>query len=105
MVEYPTLKFSRIAAGMINTNPIQLQFLLNHASSSARLSTRTKTIDKSPHGNIKNDEGLDDGAMVKFFLWQKDKNYLATIAYFYYRYLHSLFVKSIKLIPFIKHVC
>lgn len=57
-----------MAAGMISTNAIQLQFLLNHASLSARLSTSTKTIDKSPHGNIKNEEGLDDGAMIQFFV-------------------------------------
>jgi hypothetical protein len=54
---------------MINTNAIQLQCLLNHSSLSARLRPNTKTIDKSPHGNIKNEEGLDDGAMSKFFVW------------------------------------
>lgn len=73
-----------MAAGIINTRAIQLQFLLNHASSSARLSTSTSTIDKSPHGKIKNEDGLDDGAMIKSFIKQKDKNNLATIAYFYY---------------------
>ena len=86
-----------MAAGMINTNAIQLQFLLNHASSSARLSASTNTIDKSPHGNIKNEEGLDDGAMSKVFIKEKDKNNLAMIAYFYYTYLHPLFIKTGKL--------
>jgi hypothetical protein len=67
------LKFSRIAAGMISTIAIQLQFLLNQASSSARLRISTSTIDKSPQGNIKNEEGLDDGAMIKIFSKEKDK--------------------------------
>jgi hypothetical protein len=62
-----------MAAGMINTSAIQLQFLLNHASSSARLSTRTNTIDKSPQGNIKNEEVLEVGAMIKVLLGRKIK--------------------------------
>jgi len=67
------LKFSRIAAGMINTNAIQLQFLLNHASFNEMLSTRTNTIDKSPQGNIKNEEVLEVGAMIKILLGRKIK--------------------------------
>jgi len=85
-----------MAAGMISTNAIQLQFLLNHASFNERLSTSTNTIDKSPQGNIKNEEGLDDGAMINIFIRQKDKNNLAMIAYFYYTYLHRYLLKLLN---------
>ncbi len=91
-----------MAAGMINTKAIQLQFLLNHASSRARLRTNTNTIDKSPHGNIRKEEGLVDGAMFRVFIKEKDKNNLLMIAYFYYTYLHPLFAKSAKLKPNLK---
>ena len=52
------MKFSRIAAGMINTKAIQLQFLLNQASLSARFNMIKRTIDANPQGNIRNVEGL-----------------------------------------------
>ena len=85
------MKFSRIAAGMINTNAIQLQFLLNHASFNETLSTRTNTIDKSPQGNIKNEEGLVLGAMVKILLRRKIKiiwpRWHTFISHTYTRYL------------------
>jgi hypothetical protein len=58
IVEYPTLKFSRIAAGIINTNAIQLQFLLNQVSFSVKFSKRTRTIDINPQGNKRKVEGL-----------------------------------------------
>jgi hypothetical protein len=58
---------------MINTNAIQLQFLLNQASFNEILSTRTNTIDKSPQGNIKNEEVLEVGAMIKILLGRKIK--------------------------------
>jgi len=32
MVEYPTLKFSKMAAGIMSTRVIQLQLLRNHPS-------------------------------------------------------------------------
>ena len=95
MVEYPTLKFSSIAAGMISTNAIQLQCSLNHASLNARLSTNTNTIESNPHGKIRNEDGLLDGiAMIRSFGWQKDKNNLLMIAYFYYTYLPVFRSKS-----------
>ena len=58
MVEYPTLKFSRIAAGMISTKAIQLQFLLNQASLSVRFNIIKRRMDANPQGNIKNVEAL-----------------------------------------------
>ena len=83
MVEYPTLKFSSIAAGIINTNAIQLQCLLNHASFNERLSINTNTMESNPHGNSKKEDALLDGiAMIRSFAWQKDKNNLLMIAYF-----------------------
>lgn len=60
MVEYPTLKFSRIAAGMIKTKAIQLQFLLNQALLRVRFSKMIRTIDINPQGNNRNVEGLRD---------------------------------------------
>jgi len=58
---------------MINTNAIQLQFLLNHASFNETLSIRTNRIDKSPHGNIKNEEVFEVGAMIKILIRRKIK--------------------------------
>ncbi len=68
MVEYPTLKFSNIAAGMISTKAIQLQFLLNHSLLSVRFKPSTSTIESSPQGNIRKVEGLRDvvGILVGF---------------------------------------
>jgi hypothetical protein len=43
---------------MININVIQLQFLPNHVSFNARFKTRINTIDKSPQGNKRNEEGF-----------------------------------------------
>jgi len=69
IVEYPTLKFSRIAAGIINTKAIQLQFLLNHSLLSVKLSKSTRMIEKSPQGNSKKVEGLwsDDFSIIANF--------------------------------------
>jgi hypothetical protein len=64
MVEYPTLKFSRIAAGMINTKAIQLQFLLNQALLSVKVKTRIRTIDINPHGNKRKVDGLEGVAIA-----------------------------------------
>jgi len=58
MVEYPTLKFSRMAAGIISNNAIQLQFLLNQALLRVKLSNSTSMIEKSPQGNRRKVEGL-----------------------------------------------
>lgn len=71
------MKFSRIAAGIISTNAIQLQFLLNHALLSVRFSPRTSTIDISPHGKIKNAEGLCDCVAIaeKFSCNKEDRKY------------------------------
>jgi len=52
---------------MISSKAIQLQFLLNHSSFRERLSISTNTIDNNPHGNIKKEEGLVDGDMMKSF--------------------------------------
>jgi hypothetical protein len=60
IVEYPTLKFSSIAAGITNTSMIQLQFFPNQLSLSVKFNTNTNTMEKSPHGNNKNEEGFDE---------------------------------------------
>lgn len=63
IVEYPILKFSRIAAGIISTRAIQLQFLLNHALLNVRFRSNTRTIDKRPQGNTKKVDGLREGCI------------------------------------------
>ena len=70
IVEYPTLKFSKMAAGIISTKAIQLQFLLNQASFSVRFSKMISTIDINPQGNKRNVEGLRDSefAMAECFI-------------------------------------
>jgi hypothetical protein len=74
MVEYPTLKFSRIAAGMINTRAIQLQFLLNQASLSVRFNIINRTIDANPQGNKRNVDGLPGvTAIVLNFSGKEDR--------------------------------
>jgi hypothetical protein len=50
-----------MAAGIIKTRAIQLQFLLNQASLSVKFKIMISTMDRSPHGNIKNEEGLEAG--------------------------------------------
>src|SRR5687767_15337427 len=57
MVEYPTLKFSRMAAGMISTSAIQLQFLLNQSLSSVKFRISTSAMDNKPQGNKRNVDG------------------------------------------------
>ncbi len=52
------MKLSRMAAGIISTNAIQLQFLLNHPSFKVRLSNNTKTIESNPQGKTRKVEGL-----------------------------------------------
>ena len=47
-----------MAAGMINTNAIQLQFFWNHSPFSVRFNKRTSTIDINPQGIVRNAEGL-----------------------------------------------
>jgi hypothetical protein len=59
------LKFSRIAAGKINTREIQLQFLLNHASLSVRFNPSTRTMERSPQGNTRNKEGFLVAVAIK----------------------------------------
>jgi hypothetical protein len=90
IVEYPTFRFSRIAAGIINTRAIQLQFfpkkLLN-----AVFNKRMRTIDKRPQGNSKKVEGFFVMvAMIKDLVQQKVKQY------FYYSAKPSL-LKELKL--------
>jgi hypothetical protein len=53
-----------MAAGIINTNAIQLQFLLNQASLRARFNASTNTIDNNPQGKIRNEDGLFDSPMM-----------------------------------------
>lgn len=60
IVEYPTLKFSSMAAGMINTRAIQLQFLLNQALFNKRFNNMITTMDNNPQGNNRKVEGLRD---------------------------------------------
>jgi len=50
-----------MAAGIINTRAIQLQFLLNHSLSSTRFKSSTRMIDMSPQGKIRNIEGFEVG--------------------------------------------
>ncbi len=49
-----------MAAGMINTSDIQLQFLLNQSLSSTRFKSSTRMIDISPQGKTRNIEGFED---------------------------------------------
>ena len=49
-----------MAAGIINTSDIQLQFLLNQSLSSTRFKSSTRMIDISPQGNMRNMEGFED---------------------------------------------
>jgi hypothetical protein len=56
-VEYPTLKFSKTAAGIISNNVTQLQFLPNQLLSIV-LNKRIKIIETSAHGNNKNHEAF-----------------------------------------------
>ena len=86
-----------MAAGIIKIKAIQLQFLLNHSSLKERFNTRTNTMERSPQGKIRNEEGFVDGAIDKAFIKEKDKNNLPMIPYFYQIYLHMLFIKSGKL--------
>lgn len=76
MVEYPTLKFSKIAAGIMSTNAIQLQFLLNHSLFSVRFNPSTSTIERSPQGNIRKEEGLREvvAMSVDFDVMSKIEN-------------------------------
>jgi len=62
-----------MAAGMINTKAIQLQFLLNHSSLNVKLRTSTNTIDNNPHGNKRKVEGLEDEAGIKKWFVKKGK--------------------------------
>jgi hypothetical protein len=64
MVEYPTLKFSNIAAGMIRTKVIQLQLLRNHPSLSEKFNINISTIERRPQGNSKKVEGLPSFGVV-----------------------------------------
>jgi len=57
IVEYPTLKFSKIAAGIINISVTQLQFLPNQLLRIV-LSKRMSIMETSDHGNNKNHEAL-----------------------------------------------
>ena len=67
IVEYPTFRFSRIAAGIINTRAIQLQFLPKKLLN-AVFNKRMRTIDKRPQGNSKKVEGFFGMvAMIKRF--------------------------------------
>jgi len=61
IVEYPTLKFSRIAAGIIKTKVIQLQLFLNQPSLSVRFRISINTMERRPQGNSKKVEGFVDG--------------------------------------------
>jgi hypothetical protein len=49
-----------MAAGMISTIVIQLQFLPNHALFNVRFNTSISTIDMRPQGNNKKVEGFED---------------------------------------------
>ena len=62
-----------MAAGIINTNAIQLQFLLNHASFTARFNANINTIESNPHGNKRKVEGLEDGivGIINWFEYTK----------------------------------
>jgi hypothetical protein len=59
IVEYPTLKFSKIAAGMISINMIQLQLFLNQPSLSVRFRIRINAIEQRPQGNNKKPDGFE----------------------------------------------
>ena len=50
-----------MAAGIINTSDIQLQFLLNQSLSSTKFKSSTRMIDISPQGKIRNIEGFEVG--------------------------------------------
>jgi hypothetical protein len=70
IVEYPTLRFSKIAAGMIRTSAIQLQFLPKKLLK-AVLSKSIRTMDKRLHGNTKKVEAFRAGvgvAIIKVFV-------------------------------------
>lgn len=72
-----------MAAGIISTKAIQLQFLLNHSSFKKRFNAKTSTIENNPQGKTKNVDGFVDGVRIQCLFEQKGKNYLAMIAYFY----------------------
>jgi hypothetical protein len=59
MVEYPTLKFSKIAAGMISINMIQLQLFLNQPSLSVRFRISINAIEQRPQGNNRKLDGFE----------------------------------------------
>jgi hypothetical protein len=58
MVEYPTLKFSKMAAGIMSIKVIQLQLLRNYPSLKEKFNISISTIERSPQGNSKKVEGL-----------------------------------------------
>ena len=98
IVEYPTLKFSSIAAGITSTSMIQLQFFPNQLSLSVKFNTKTNTIEKSPHGNNKKVEGLDEdiAIVVSFGKLKITKQYLFLIKSFLKR-------KIINTVKFTSH--
>ena len=58
-----------MAAGIINTKEIQLQFLLNHSLFNVRFNPNTKMMDNNPQGNNRKEDGLCDVvAMSAYFI-------------------------------------
>jgi hypothetical protein len=73
MVEYPTLKFSKIAAGIMRTKVIQLQLLRNHPSLNAKFRISISTIERSPQGNSKKVDGLPSFGVGMLESLKKDR--------------------------------
>ena len=64
-----------MAAGIMSTKAIQLQFLLNQPTFSVRLRSKTRMIESSPQGMVKNFEVLMFAvAMVLVFEIRKVEN-------------------------------
>ena len=76
IVEYPTLKFSRMAAGIINTSMIQLQLLLNQPLFNEIFRMSTSTMESNPQGNNRKVEVVLVGTVaIMLILYQKDTRF------------------------------
>lgn len=70
------MKFSRMPAGIISTNAIQLQFLLNQASLRVKFKIINRIIDARPQGNKRKVDGFAGVVAInKNLLLRKDKHF------------------------------